>query len=162
MAIQEMIMQRTNFLRTFTMATVAGIALMVAPAANADNKGCSNASLKGTFAFTGTGIVVAPPQLAGTSAEVGTQSFDGSGGTTYAATLSANGNIIPVTAKGTYTVNSDCTGTMTVVVAPFGATIHLFFAIADSGAEFHAMETEMGFIITRIGRKQFPTGDWRE
>jgi hypothetical protein len=138
------------------------LAFSLSPAALADNKGCSNASLKGTFAFTGTGFFVAPPALAGPLAEVGTQNFDGRGATTYTATLSQNGNIVPVTATGTYTVNPDCTGTMTVQVAPFGITLHISFAIANSGNEFHAIETEAGAVITRIARRQFPDGDWRQ
>jgi hypothetical protein len=148
-----------------TVRILSGLALLafgLSPAALADNKGCSNTTVKGTFAFTGTGFFVSPAALAGPFAEVGTQSFDGLGGTTYAATLSQNGNIVPVTAKGTYTVNHDCTGTMTVLVAPFGATVHIFFVIEHAGGEFRAIETETGGVITRIARRQFPEGDWRQ
>jgi hypothetical protein len=148
-----------------TVRILSGIALFafgLSPAALADNKGCSNITVKGTYAFTGTGSFVSPAALAGPFAEVGTQSFDGRGGTTYAATLSQNGNIVSVAATGTYTVNPDCTGTMTVQVAPFGVTVHLFFAINDAGNEFRAIETEPGGVITRIARRQFPDGDWRQ
>ena len=107
-----------------------------------DNKGCSNASLKGTFAFTRTGFFVSPPAFAGPLAEVGTQNFDGRGATTYTATLSQNSNIVPVTATGSYTVNPDCTGTMTMQVSPFGITLRISFALANSGNEFHAIETK--------------------
>ena len=144
------------------LAGLAGIVLSLSPAALADSKRCNESSLKGTFAFTGSGSVVTPAQLAGPFAEVGTQTFDGRGTTQYTATLSLNGNVIPVTATGNYTVNSDCTGTMTVQVAPFGATVHIFFAIATSGTEFHAIETDAGGVITRIARRQFPDGDWRQ
>src|SRR5262245_8947581 len=130
-------MQRINLRGSFTIAAALALALSAAPEAMADDKGCSIASLKGTFAFTGTGSIITPAQLAGPVAEVGTQSVGGRGGATYTATLSQNGNIVPVTATGTYTVNPDCTGTMTVLVAPFGATIRLSFALADSGAELH-------------------------
>ncbi len=147
-----------------TIRMLGGLALLglgLSPAAMADTKGCSNGILRGTFAFTGTGSFVSPAALAGPFAEVGTQNFDGRGATTYTATLSQNGNIVPVSATGTYTVNSDCTGTMTLLVAPFGATVHIFFAIADGGNEFHAIETETGVVITRIARRQFSDGDWR-
>jgi len=36
--------------------------------------------------------------------------------------LSANGNIIQVTAVGTDTVNPDCTGSMALTVSPLGVT----------------------------------------
>ena len=153
-------MNHTNIVKT--LSAIGLLALGMAPAAMADNKGCSNADLKGTWAYTGTGSIVAPPQAAGPFAEVGTQTFDGRGATTYTATLSGNGNIVPVTATGTYTVNPDCTGTMTVLVAPFGATVHIFFVIDNLNTEFRAIETEVGFVITRIARRQFPEGDWRQ
>ena len=145
-----------------TLSAIGLLALGIAPAAMADDKGCSNANLKGTSAFTGTGSVVAPPQAAGPFAEVGTQTLDGRGATTYTAALSGNGNIIPVTATGTYTVNPDCTGTMTMMVAPFGRTLHIFFALDNSNTEFRAIEIETGFVIMRIARRQFPVGDWRQ
>ncbi len=148
-----------------TVRILSGLALVafgLSPAALADNKGCSNITVKGTYAFTGTGSFVLPAALAGPFAEVGTQTFDGRGATTYAATLSQNGNIVPVTATGTYTVNADCTGTMTVLVAPFSATVHIFFVIENAGSEFRAIETDAGGVITRIARRQFPEGDWRQ
>lgn len=63
---------------------------------------------------------------------------------------------------GTYTVNPDCTGTFTLLIASAGITQHVFFVIDDGGAEFRAIETDPGFVGTRIGRRQFPEGDWRQ
>jgi hypothetical protein len=150
-----MIMRRNSIVNTFAIA-ITGLALGMAPAAKADDKGCSNATLQGTFAFTSTGFITAPPAFAGPVGEVGTQTFDGRGGTTGAATLSQNGNIVPVTLTGTYTVNPDCTGTFTVQVAPGGFPLNVFFVIADNGSEFHGIETATGFVITRIARKLSP------
>jgi hypothetical protein len=62
---------------------------------------CSNATLKGTFAFTSSGLITSPAALAGPFADVGTQTFDGTGTTTATATAS-NGAIIPLTVTGTY------------------------------------------------------------
>jgi hypothetical protein len=152
-------MIRSNIVGTFA---VMALALSMTSTANADDKGCSNASLKGAFAFTGTGVAVSPPNQAGPGAEVGTQTFDGNGNTTAAATLSANGNIVQLTITGTYTVKPDCTGTMSLVIKQFGVTIPLFFVIADSGKELQAIETVQGYVFTRIYRRQFPVGDWRE
>jgi hypothetical protein len=149
--------------KTLTIAAVAALALGIAPMAQASNKGCSNVTLKGTFAYTSTGVITAPPDLAGPVAEVGTQTFDGQGGTTATAMLSSNGTILPLAITGTYTVNDDCTGTFTLqVVSPFQATINVFFVIDDSGSGFQAMETNDGFVITRVGRRQYPFGDWRQ
>src|SRR5450432_4246823 len=108
MNTKEMIMKRNTIAKTFTIAAVAALALAIAPTAKADDKGCSNASLQGTFAFTSTGVITAPPAFAGPVSEVGTQTFDGRGNSTAVATLSQNGNILQVTITGTYTVNPDC------------------------------------------------------
>ena len=149
-------------LSTLTIAAFAVLALGMVPSAQAQNRGCSNGIMKGTFTFTATGSITAPPAIAGNFAEVGTQTFDGAGGTTGSAVLSANGTIIPVTWTGTYTVNADCTGTYTLLISPFNSTVRSYFVVADNGAEFQAIETEPNLIIIRVGRRQFPVGDWRQ
>ena len=71
-------------------------------------RGCSNATLQGSFGYTSTGTLLdtfVPPPFAGPFAEVGRQTFDGTGNTEATATTSSNGNIAPETIKGTYTVN---------------------------------------------------------
>ena len=88
--------------KTFAIAAIAALALGIAPAAKVDNKGCSNATLKGTFVHTASGFETAPSSMAGPLVGVGTDTFDGNGGVTTTATLSINGNIVPVTATGTY------------------------------------------------------------
>jgi hypothetical protein len=118
--------------------------------------------LKGTFAYSSTGSIASPPEIAGPFVEVGTQTFDGRGGTTATAMLSQNGNLLPITVTGTYTVNPDCTGTMTLQVAPIGVTVHVYIVIDNSDTEFQAIETDAGLVITRIGRRQYPIGDWRQ
>ena len=155
MNAKEMIM-KSSIARSFTMAAVTALASGIAPAAKADDKGCSNATLQGTFAYTSTGFITAPPAFAGPFAEAGTQIFDGKGGTTAAVTLSQNGNILPVTIKGTYTVNPDCTGTFTLQVSPIDVTVHVLFVIDDSGNGFQAIETDAGLVITRVGRRLYP------
>jgi hypothetical protein len=152
-------MKRSNIAKTFALAAVAAVALAIAPAAKADDKGCSNASLRGTFAYTSTGAITAPDFLVGPFAEVGTQTFDGRGGTTAAVVSSQNGNILPLTITGTYTVNPDCTGTMTLQVSPIAVTVDVFFVIDDNGNGFQAIETDSGLVITRIGRKLYPGRD---
>jgi hypothetical protein len=96
--------------------------------------------------------------LAGPFAEIGRQTFDGSGNTDATATLSANGNIFRVTVHGTYVVNPDCTGSMTLYISPFGATAHLDFVIDDDGAELRAISTGAGSIESRVYKKQFRRG----
>lgn len=148
--------------KTLAIALGSAFALGIVPMAQAADRGCSNASLTGTFAYTTTGFITAPPSLAGPFASVGTQTFDGKGATTAGAMVSQNGNIVPVTIAGTYTVNPDCTGTFTLQVSPVGITTHVFFVIDDSATAFRAIQTDPGVVVTGAARRQFPVGDWRQ
>ena len=154
--------KRSTIANSFTIAAVTALALGLAPAAKADDKGCSSASLMGTFGFTSTGFRTAPTTLAGPIAQVGTQTFDGSGGTTATATFNQNGNTFKVTITGTYTVNSDCTGTFTLQVSPIGITTRLSFVIDDTGTELLVICTDPGVVLTGTARRQFPRGDPRQ
>jgi len=140
--------------KTFTIAAVTALVLGIGPQARADDQGCTNANLKGTFSHIGTGFITAP---AGTLAGVGTDTFDGNGDATETATLSINGKIVSLTATGTYNVNPDCTGTY-IIQGP-GGTTTLFFVIDDGGNEVKAVCTDPGVVITHIFRRQFPEGD---
>ena len=53
-------MNRSTIAKAFTIAAVTAVALGLAPTANAHDKGCSNATLKGTFAEKGTGVITNP------------------------------------------------------------------------------------------------------
>ncbi len=147
-------MKRTTIAKLFAVTATAVLAVSLAPKAQANDKECSNATLKGTFAFLSTGFITTPPPEAGPFAIVGTQTFDGNGTTTAVAIVSQNGNIIPVTLTGTYSVNPDCTGTFTVQISPVGITTHLFFVIADNGREFQVIQTDPGVVVSGAGRKQ--------
>jgi hypothetical protein len=153
-------MKISTIAKTFAIAAVAALALAVAPTANAEDKGCSEASLKGTFAYTSTGFIVAAPvpALVGPYAEVGTQSFDGKGDVSFTFNASQNGNVGTgtgvVTATGTYTVNEDCTGTFTE--SSNGFTSHFYFVIDDHWNGLQAICQDQGVVVTRNGRKQYP------
>lgn len=120
-------------------------------------KECSNATLQGSFGYTSTGTLllsfVGPP-YAGPFAEVGRESFDGKGKTDATGTLSANGNIFSkVTFEGTYKVNPDCTGSMTLS-SSLGVS-HADFVIDDNGAELRLIFTDPGVVESRVYKKQF-------
>ena len=146
---------------TFAIAAIALLALGIAPTARAADKGCTNYTLFGTFAYTTVGSIVAAPlpPIIGPYADVGTMAFDGKGGVTYTFAASQNGNVGPGTATGTYTVNPDCTGTFTQVTPMF--TSHYSFVIDAGDAELQAICQDPGAVITRVARRQFALGDWR-
>jgi hypothetical protein len=122
---------------------------------------CSNATLHGSFGYTSTGTLLetfVPPPFAGPFAEVGRQTFDGKGNTEAIVTFSANGNISSkVTFEGTYKVNPDCTGSMTLSNPSLGA-IHADFVIDDEGKELRTISTDSGVVESRVYKKQFRGG----
>ena len=156
-------MKRTLATSVVLCAVVVGLGIV--PRAHALNHKCSNATLQGSFGYTATGTLLptgAPPPFAGPFAEVGRQTFNGSGETSGSATLSANGNTQKVTVSGTYTVNPDCTGSMILNVAPLGVTSHLDFVIDNDGLQIRTISTDAGIAVeTRVYTKQFP-GDWQQ
>jgi hypothetical protein len=152
---------------------IAGAIAISAPVAQAQSVGadaqtgsqggsfeCSNASLRGSFGYTSVGNLLEtggfPPAVVGPFAEVGRQTFNGRGATQGTATLSANGNILGVTFKGTYEVKANCTGSMTFLVDPLGPPdVTADFVIDDDGAELRVIITGAGVVESRIYRKQF-------
>jgi hypothetical protein len=146
----------TTIGKGFTIAAALTLALAIAPTVQAYDKGCSNATLRGSYAQTGTGVITAPPDQAGPFANVGTLIFDGNGGLTGTLVASQNGMSAQATETGTYTVNSDCTGTYTVQIAPFGITSQAFFAIDTNGDELEIIVTDPGSVIICVAKKLFP------
>jgi hypothetical protein len=165
---RRLVMKRTIAPSALVIAFVTVFVLGIPPRVQAgeqlgaqagERRGCSDASLRGSFGFTNTGTNIAlPPPLAGPIAQIVRQTFDGRGNTDATATLSSNGNIVRVTVQGTYVVNPDCTGSMTLFVSPFNITINLDFVIDDDGAELRAILTDAGSNESRVYKKQFPQG----
>lgn len=162
MNLKEMIMKRSTIARTLTLTAVTTLALAVAPSAEAQNFGCSNASLQGTFALNGLGFIISAPiaSIIGPTAEVNILAFDGNGTVTATSgTMSQNGNIVPVTETGTYKVNFDCTGTYQVLISPVNFTAHYSFVIAASGDELEIICTDSGVVFSGTARRLFSGKD---
>jgi hypothetical protein len=157
-------MKSTLLNSIWAVSLLASVAMPIRLAAQEQSgkvKECSNGTLRGSFGYTSTGTLLdsyVPPPFAGPFAEVGRQTFDGNGNTHATATLSANGNISKVTIEGTYAVNPDCTGSMTLNVSPLGVTVHADFVIDEDGAEFRAIGTDPGLVESRVYKKQFRWG----
>ena len=152
-------MKRSDIAQTLAIAALVVLAFGMASTAKAADKGCTNASLKGTFSDKDTGWIYPAPNAAPLPfAGVNVDTFDGNGNLTSTGTSSVAGNVMSGTSKGTYTVNSDCTGTYTVM-AP-GLTIHAFFVIDDSGNELQIVITDPGTVILCVpgGSSRRPIG----
>jgi hypothetical protein len=115
---------------------------------------CSLATLKGRYIFADAGTLLPPafgvktPTL---GADAGFETFYGDGTGTDIVTARINGVIQfhNIVASTTYTVNPNCTGTITVSVngGP-GPTFDIF--VAPDGAAFSSIATDPGNYPSRI------------
>jgi hypothetical protein len=127
-------------------ATVPGGALPKVHAQEVDLEGCSAATLHGRYGLTfsgyGTnGAVPAPITAFIPVAGVGLVTFDGNGNLSASETVSNGGSVFPVNLPGNYTVNSDCTGSLTT------ANAHLNLVIVRNGREILSVNTQQGRVV---------------
>jgi hypothetical protein len=110
--------------------------------------GCTNATLTGNYGFIQPSGFIAPGHSV-TGAEVpwegvGVLTFDGAGNFSANYSVSVNGNVFTnQTASGPYTVNTDCTGSLTFTsgnAAGYAANL----VIVGGGTEIFAVATGAG------------------
>jgi hypothetical protein len=149
---------RTGMVSLFAVVLTVG---MVAPA-HADDNQCSLAGAAGKWSFTDQGTVIG----VGPRTAVGVFTLDGKGDLLNGvATSSLKGSIADETFSGTYTVNSNCTGTLSGEifvsgVEQFAVTLNLAFdedmkqirGIFTSAVEPNG--TALSTVIGLEGRKQ--------
>lgn len=102
---------------------------------------CTLATLKGRYLFAASGVLLPPAfgvALRTQAADAGFHIFNGDGTGTDTVTLRVGGKVVLENAvmPTLYTVNSDCTGTITVVNGP---SFDIF--IAPDGSEFAEIAT---------------------
>lgn len=144
-------MKPSHAAKALTVIAVFTLALIAGPGANAAIRRCSNATLRGTYSDSDTGTIIGAGPFAG----VNLDTFDGKGNLAVSGMSSVNGSVSGVVASGTYTVNTDCTGTYTVSDA-YGDTFDAFFVIDQGGNELQIVITNPGTVINCVARKQFP------
>lgn len=130
---------------------------------------CSNATLRGHYAFTVTGQILAPPPAAGPITGVAITEFDGKGNFTQVDHVVHNG--VPPQEEwrpgsGTYHVNPECTGTMTITQHPTipadgSPELELYIVVGDNGNEIRTVVSGSPTVppfqaaITSIGTKVY-------
>lgn len=142
-----------NWLWQGALATAIALPALssAAWAGGADDFGCSNATLKGEYAF---GVSSFPLPNGPPGVVNGIKVFDGRGNLTqrdYQGNNNAGPDFSPPgREKGTYQVNSDCTGSMLIYLNAFGVppdptqggVIGIKFVIADGGHHIHEVVSE--------------------
>ncbi len=104
-------LKQRNIVRTiFLFATL--LLSLAAVASAQDDRTCSMAGRAGDYGFVYTGTMFIPTGAAPYAA-VGRAAFDAKGNFSATATVSVGGKLSHRTVQGTYTLDSDCTGTLT-------------------------------------------------
>lgn len=101
-----------------------------------------NAMLQGPYVTHATGFAGGTP-----IAVVGITTYDGSGGFSLSATASFNGTIFKGgSGTGTYTINSDCTGSQTFGSEP--NTAHYDLVVTPDARQITYIQTDAGTVVT--------------
>ena len=125
-------------------ATALLVLTGVAWAGANDDFGCSNATLKGLYAFGGTNYTLI-------RVNNGIKVFDGNGNLKqrdYRGNSSPPDFAPPGQETGTYQVNSDCTGSMQILLntpgfpSAQGGVINVLFVISDGGRHIHEVVSQ--------------------
>lgn len=124
-----------------------GVSVLPVVRAQNQNGGCSLASLNGAYAVERQGTILAQllPVLPPPPASFGEASiahFNGAGSFFGSATVNIGGAVASPAFTGTYTVNSDCTGTVTVSVPSFGLTLHEAIVVIGGGQRYIGTATD--------------------
>jgi hypothetical protein len=116
--------------------------------------GCSVDSLNGEYAFSQPGW--APSVGQGNQLpffNVGVLAFGGTGTFSVSFTDVSDGVVSTETDAGTYTVNPDCTGSISVMTGP-AAGVTFNMVIIGRGAELFGINTAAGFTSSFDAKKQ--------
>jgi len=159
-------MMSTYFLKPVHLLVVAAAAIALAVVAMSGGTGlanevCASATLRDSYGFQLRGVfipsttqpsAVAPEHAQVEIAATGRMVFDGRGGVTAAYTESLGGSIIPGSGAGTYSVQPDCTGSLTL--AEDDRTTPLDFTIMERGETIVLMVAEPGGVALGSDSRQ--------
>jgi hypothetical protein len=137
-----------QIVRVFLLITLAvASTLGTAPRAHEEGEdGCTLVTLKGSWGFLLNGTIIG----VGPIAIEGVVQFDGAGNFTRDERAVVNGHVLPPEhITGTYTVSSDCTGTM---LDSAGRTSE--FSIVSNRKELLSIGTGNGSVVTIVLKKQ--------
>ena len=126
---------------------------LIHPRSTKAQSGCSLSSVQGNYGFAESGFYLASGNLNLVSA-AGRAVADGNGNLMAQETLVANGNVVQgYQYFGSYTVNPDCTGSLTTTDGN-GNTGHLNFVITSGGATVQMIASDSGYNVTGTAYRQ--------
>lgn len=110
--------------------------------------GCSLRSVAGTYGVSGGGTVGVGTSAPVQDTEVGLLTADGNGNISGSVSFSANGTLLAATYIGTYSVNSDCTASASIVDS-LGEHLHETGVVLRGGSEIRFIGTDPGAQVSR-------------
>ena len=147
---------RSGLAVVFAVVMLSGLAVP----AHAWDHSCSLATLTGNYAISQSGFESpnSPGQKPQPFTDVGVVAFGGDGNFSFTVTDMSPGNPNPyialqLTGSGTYTVNSDCTGSVSITTGD-AAGVTLNLVIIDGGREVFGIQTTPWVIATSDWKKQ--------
>jgi hypothetical protein len=132
--------------------------------AQSNSHACSNKLIWGNYGFTVQGTKLAGTGPTGPQVGVAMTQFDGKGGLTQIDTVTIDGLVVADfthgPATGTYTVNSDCTGTFTINFTDNRPTVVVNFVVVSNGDEIDTVVISaggnQGILATgSVGKRRF-------
>ena len=124
------------------------------PAARAQS-GCSVASFKGAYGLSVSGFFYDVDGFQGVYASGGLAVADGAGGITGTDTVNYDGT--PTRGRqftGTYTVNNDCTGTMSLKDSTGVPITSMDLVVTGAGKEIVLVDNDPNLILTGTAKQQ--------
>jgi hypothetical protein len=126
------------------------------PSSKGAERGCSNATLRGGFAFDVDGAFLGAPVPLLLKGVAMTQ-FDGRGNLTQVDHIVFNGTPPPVDwtpGAGWYYLNADCTGEMEIDIpgSPFSPVI-LRLSVGANGTRINTVVSNPGYAVSSTGTK---------
>ena len=148
---------------TAVLLVLAGLAVVTGSKASmlqAKPQACTTAILRGGYGAGTTGLI----NISNNPNDIKIKTFvpfaeavyflfDGDGNVSGTSTADFGGFVSPVTFTGTYTVNANCTGNLTVDAGASGI-VHRDLVIVDAGKEVEFVSTDPGVVIAGYMKKQ--------
>ena len=128
-------LSRSTMLTSCTIGAglILGCSLLIAPTAHGATQTCSVEKLQGRYVFTGQG----------TNLHYGAFDFDGAGKFSGKQTSLRHSIAQREILSGTYAIDQDCTGTMTLAGQP-GGTAHWDVFVTQDGKKGRMIRTDSG------------------
>jgi hypothetical protein len=129
-----------------------------------DSASCNNKLIAGSYGFTVQGTKLGGAGPVGPQVGVAMAQFDGNGSFSQIDTVTIDGTVVAdfthTPATGTYTVNSDCTGTFTINFTDGRPPVVTSFIVVENGTEIDAVVTSAGgaqgiLATSSVGKKRF-------